>query len=166
MNTYAHIETGRAIDVIPAPDLATYRRILNAPNGWQIIIVPDGTVSGSTQNQDGGWDAPQAIAAALQPVKMSGKEFSTYCAATLAAVNHIGAQQGLLRFDQIVGAMLASTAPLMSLAKTSYQAAIASGGRFTLDDVTTLLQALAASGAQNAPTAPEVGALISNWPQG
>lgn len=161
MPTYAHIETGRAIDVISTPDLATYRRILNAPNTWQVVTVPDGTVNGSTQNQQGGWDAPVIAAAVPEAIELSGTAFHTYCAGILAVVNNVTPQAGMARMGDIVLAMR-TQGGLVAIAYERYQAAGNPGGKFSYADIPTLMGALQAAGIV---TAQEAAGIVMGWPK-
>lgn len=59
MPFYAHIETGRALDIHEHPNQASYEkwaRLVRAQN-WTIAEVPAGTQHGATPN-GGAWDNP------------------------------------------------------------------------------------------------------------
>lgn len=172
MTTFGHIETGRTVDVISAPDLATYKRILNAPTVpplWQIVIVPDGTLNGATPDGQGGYTPPAVIQGpAPQIMSLSGKQFTAYCSAVLEIVNNLAPNQnlGLTRLDQIIAGMKAGALagkPLLTLAADSWQAALTPNGKFTLADATTFFLALIANGYM---TVPEEAGLIAHWPMG
>lgn len=79
MTTFAHIETGRAIDVLEAADISQYRRILNAPETWQIVDVPDGTPQGAIPNGEGAYDKPEVPEPVKMPVPISGVAFIQIC---------------------------------------------------------------------------------------
>lgn len=162
MTTFAHTETGRTVDVILCQDLATYKRILNAPDSWQIVQVPDGTLNGSTPDGQGGWTAPPLAAGpAPQPMLMTGTEFHTYCATVLGTVNSNGPTAGMARMGDIVLAMR-SLGGLVAIAYERYQAAGNPGGKFNSADMPTLMGALQAAGII---TTPEATALVTGWPR-
>lgn len=167
MQLFTHVETGQALDIQPAPDLASYQRFLNAPQNWIITTVTPDIVDGATavSNGDGTYkftNPPAAAPAAKLPVKMPGKTFTNYCAGVLEVVDNLqpGQNLGLVRFDQIIAAMKASTAPLMSLAQSSFQAALSSGGVFTQADAVTFFAALVNAGCMKQA---EATALVAGW---
>lgn len=162
MTTFAHIESGRTVDVIQAPDLATYKKLLNAPDSWQIVIVPDDTLSGSAPDGKGGFAPPPSPAApAATPAELSGSQFHTFVAATLAQVNSTTPLQGMARMGDIIGATEAATGGLVKIAAKRYAAASAPLGKFNLADVTTLIQAMQLA---NIVTPAESAAILKNWP--
>ncbi|CAB4202519.1 hypothetical protein UFOVP1623_42 [uncultured Caudovirales phage] len=60
MTTFAHTETGQAIDPREAEDKDAYYKVSNPDvrDKWTIERVPDGTAPGSTPDGNGGWTAP------------------------------------------------------------------------------------------------------------
>lgn len=59
MPTYAHIETGHALDVWRNDSLEEYAaRFPHHPENWDIAVVDAGTVHGATPDGHGGWDNP------------------------------------------------------------------------------------------------------------
>lgn len=170
--TFCHVETGQCLDPQVNGTIGQYlaRYAGSVTSGWNVVPVPDGTQHNAiaTQNPDQSWSTvnPVATVPSPQPTEMGGKQFTNYCVGVLAAVDNLSASQALVRFGQIVAVMKSSTDPLTALAYVTFQAALGVGGKFTLADTTTLMQALAANGAQNTVTNAEATAIIANWPKG
>lgn len=61
MTTFAHVETGRTVDVLAVPNIATYQQILGVHPEWLVVQVLDGTVDGATPDGQGGWTNPVPV---------------------------------------------------------------------------------------------------------
>lgn len=165
MPRFAHTENGYALDCQDAPDSAVYRARFNpgVTHGWQVEKVEDDTIDGATPKPGGGWLNPApAPGPAPKPLELSGVAFHTLCALAIAQANGTTSQQGMARMGDILAA-LDGKGGLLRIAANRYVAASGPGGRFSLADTTTLLQALVAAGHA---TAPEATAIIAGWPRG
>jgi hypothetical protein len=152
MPTFAHIETGRTVDVMAATDLATYQRILNAPKSWQIVQVPAGTLNGATPVGDGTYTAPPAPPApAPVPRTLTKTEFRAY------AVSKLGTGlTGMARFQDIMDAAQGATGAV-KFCFTQYQDA----GDILRDDLAGFLDIMVSA---KIVTQAEHDAVIGGWP--
>lgn len=167
MTTYAHTETGFALDPWPNDTQPEYEARFAGidKSQWHIVSVPDGTRQGAKDNGDGTYTNPSVPSHTPQPSALSGKEFFEYAVAVLMTVNSANKAASMLRYGQIIAAMLAKAAtdPMTAIAETSYRAALA-GGHLTFADAEILIPALEANGAASTITSAEATAILANWP--
>lgn len=167
MKTFAHVETGVALDPQVDTDAAAYRARFapDVTQGWQVQSVPDGTVQGSTPDGHGGWTPPPAAPApAPKVVELGGSEFHTYCATVLAQVNNTSQIDGMARLGDILNGLevAAGHGGLCRIAFERYRAAGVPGGKYNAADAAQLMGALQVA---NVVTAQESAALLAGWPK-
>lgn len=176
MTTFAHVETGFALDPQPAPDEQSYRNYfrpaapqpgdIDITKGWNVQQVPDGTQQGAASDGQGGWvNPPPPVHAQPQPIQMTGVAFHDYCATVLATVNNTSATQGMARLGDILKSLQAAGAAnggLLMIAWVRYSAAGVKGGTYSFTDVQTLMAALQTAAIVQPP---EAAAIVANWPR-
>ncbi len=62
MTLFAHVETGKALDVQPNTSAAEYRAryTVEVTAGWDVVQVPNGTEHGAVDNHDGTFTNPSS----------------------------------------------------------------------------------------------------------
>lgn len=169
MKTFAHTESGQAVDPAPATDAAEYisRFSTEITASWSVEEVPNGTQHGATPDGQGGWINPSDPVPVLQYSMLSGSGFEAYSVATLAAVNGTDAATALARMGEIIrGVRLAATNVdgKIEIAYQRYTAAMSPGGKFAASDVADFAATLGAAG-MCAPDEATALAGLAAWPK-
>ncbi len=165
MPTFAHIETGAALDPIER-DTADAYRALYAPAVvalWTVAEVPAGTKHGAKANGDGTYTNP-AETNPTSPVvfdKADFKEYAYKVLGELALPNGTADQKvsaGLTRFGEIIMAADASTNPSVFAAFDQYKDA----KTYRKEKVALFLAVLVTA---TIVTQNEYNAIINGWPE-
>jgi len=165
MATFAHIETGAALDPIERDTADAYRALFasSVTQSWTVSEVPAGTQHGAKPNGDGTYTNP----ANPQPqadVVFDKADFKEYCYGVLGAMalpNGTAQQKleaGLARFGEIIMAADASTNPSVFAAFDQYSDATS----YRKDRVSLFLSVLVNA---SIVTAQEYTAVTDNWPK-
>lgn len=156
MTTFAHTETGQALDPATANDSAEYAARFNAEAmiGWEIAQVPDGTRHGARSNGDGTYTSPATVSVA-RPLILSKTAFQDYAVLQLG-----GGEAGMARFTEIMDATSASASGAVRFAYARYEAA----STFEKTNTATLTAIMAGDTQTGHLTADERTAILDNWP--
>jgi hypothetical protein len=81
MALYAHIETGRALNVIEAASQAEYeaRFTAEARAGWSVVTVPNGTQDNAVSNGNGTYANPTTASPQAVPRALTRLQFVRLC---------------------------------------------------------------------------------------
>lgn len=162
MTTFAHVESGVAMDAQVAPDAHAYMSRFNpaVTAGWTVVQVDDGTLNGAVLGQDGKWVNPAAAAPSSAPSAVLTKTaFRKYAASVLAG----GGEAGMSRVEEILAAADAASAAAGTGAVKFCHGQYDAADTFALDEVETFMKIMQKYGiAQPA----EATAILSGWPKG
>lgn len=164
MATFAHIETGAALDPIERESADAYRALFaqSVTQSWTVAEVPDGTQHGAMPNGDGTYTNPANPQPQADVVfdKADFKEYAYGVLGTIALPNGTAQQKleaGLARFGAIIMAADASTDASVFAAYDQYKDA----NSYRKEKVSVFLGILVTA---TIVTNTEYAAIISNWP--
>ncbi len=155
MPTFAHIESGQAINPMVASSQATYLAQFDAAatKDWQVAQVDDGALAGATL-VNGKWVNPAPVQTqpiAPIPKTLSATAFNELCFASLG-----GGPTGMAAFQAIIDAAQAAGGAARACV-THYNKSVT----FELSDVEGFFGILEAAQAM---TSPQATAIIAAWP--
>ena len=155
MKTFAHIETGFALDPIERVDEAAYRALFAAEvlSQWSIAEVPTGTKHNAKRNEDGTYTNPVEPNPVQTPIVFDKVAFKDYCYSKLGATT----LEGLTRYGEIIQACRTSTAPAVVAAFDQYEDAQS----YRKDRVELFLTVLVSATILEQS---EFDAVIDSWP--
>jgi hypothetical protein len=155
MKTFAHIETGFALDPIERVDEAAYRALFTdeVVSQWTVAEVPTGTLHNAKRNEDGTYTNPVIPDPVLTPVVFDKVGFKDYCYGKLGATTI----EGLTRYGEIIQACRTSTVPAVVAAFDQYEDA----QTYRKDRVELFLTVLVSATILEQS---EYDAVINGWP--
>lgn len=152
MTTFAHTETGQAIDPVEVGNQADYLALFTqaATAGWQVAEVPDGTMQNATF-VNGTWINPIQVAHVPQPLVLNKQDFDKVCFGALG-----GIPLGIATFQAIMDSATTAGGAAKGLV-TYFDSAMS----FVLADIEGFFAILVGAGCC---TQDQANAVIAAWP--
>lgn len=157
MKLFAKIDGGKVINIQLAGDVAAYQALYPQfdTKSWVIKTVPDGTLAGATDNNDGSFSNPPEPPASVGPPKILSK--TAFQDLAISALN--GGTVGMARFTVIMDATRDSIDPVVRFCFSRYEAAIT----FEKTNVASLTAIMANDTTNGHLTADERTAILTAW---